>query len=96
MEEFLTWCNCRYAMYFALFMVIVQNIELIRMVRVGPFSFFDVVATFLAAQKLASFSTVWYFGKWSALIFLFVLGEALHHVAGQCTPFQKLICHSCY
>ena len=80
--------------YLFLITVIVQNITLLRTLRIGPFSAIDFVLTYWGAGQIEQRSRFWivHFHKpWFNFFILLSIGEGLHQLFGLGTPFGQYI-----
>lgn len=72
--------------------LVIQNIDLLRMVRLGPFSVIDFVVTYWLAYQLAVQTRTWHFHLWNTyanFMILLGLGEGLHALLGLNTPLLQ-------
>lgn len=93
---FLSFFGCRYIMCLFFMILMFQNIELLRMVRFGPFAAFDLLFTMNVSRHLVNWShtklNIHSLSYWDCFFILFALGQILHILFSQSTPFLHLLC----
>lgn len=74
--------------------VIIQNISLLRVLRIGPFSAIDFVLTYWGGHQIARQTRSWYvhlYNPWINFLVLLGIGEGLHYLLDLNTPLEQYV-----